>query len=542
MKKYIILILAFSIGFLSFKATDEYFEVAKNLEIFASVYKEVNTEYVDEVKPGELIRVAIDAMLNSLDPYTNFYSEAQAEDYLFQVTGTYAGIGTSVLYRDDKVIIDEPHEGFPAHDAGLLPGDIVIGIDGKDMRNKSSKEVIEYMHGKAGTAFEMKVERPGEGEMTFMITREQIKLPNVPYYDMLDDKTGYVKLTGFTPGAGNEVRTAVRNLKAKGASRIILDLRGNGGGLLNEAINVVNVFIKKGELIVATKGKHKELEKPYKTLSAPLDTEIPLAVLIDGHSASASEIVSGSIQDLDRGIVIGQNSFGKGLVQGTRRLSYNTQMKITIAKYYIPSGRLIQRLDYGHKVDGQAIAVADSLKMTFRTRNGRPVTDGEGIFPDVEVNRPKQSKITESLIKNHLIFDFATLYRNKQESIAPAREFDISDDLFAEFKEFLSDKEYGYTTESEELYKALIEQAKAEGYDPNLMAKLNNLEEDIAEQKANDLEEHKAEILELLEYEIARRYYFDKGIIEVGFDDDPDIAKAQELFADLDGLSKLLGY
>ncbi|MDA8886510.1 S41 family peptidase [Bacteroidia bacterium] len=364
MKKYILILLFGGLGLMAFKAED-YFEISKNLDIFAEVYKEVNTTYVDDVKPGELIRAAINGMLKSLDPYTNFYSEAQAEDYRYQVTGTYAGIGSTIRTIDDYVYIESPVDGFPAHKAGLLPGDKILVVDDVDMKGKNSSEVTDYLKGKAGTSFSMKIERIGEGELIKTITRENIKIKNVPYHGIIEDEIGYLKLTGFTPNAGKEVRDAVIDLKEKGAEKVVLDLRGNGGGLLHEAVNIVNVFVPRGEPIVVTRGKFEEDNQVYKTLNSPVDTEIPLVILINGNSASASEIVSGSLQDLDRAVLIGSNSFGKGLVQTTKRLTYNTSMKITTAKYYIPSGRLIQRLDYGNKVNGHAVEVADSAKKIF---------------------------------------------------------------------------------------------------------------------------------------------------------------------------------
>ena len=327
MKKYIYLSVIALIGFSAFKAED-YFEISKNLDIFAEVYKEVNTTYVDDVKPGELVRAAIDGMLGSLDPYTNFYSEAQAEDYRYQVTGTYAGIGSTIRTIDDYVYIDSPLDDFPAHKAGLLPGDKILAVDGNDMKGKKSNEVTDFLKGKAGTSCVLTIERVGEGTISKTVQRENIKVLNVPYAGILDGDIGYVKLTGFTPNAGKEVRDAVVKLKEDGAKKIVLDLRGHGGGLLHEAINIVNVFVPRGETIVITKGKFEEDNKVYQTLNAPVDTEIPLAILIDGRSASASEIVSGSLQDLDRGVLIGTNSYGKGLVQITKRLVYNTSMKI----------------------------------------------------------------------------------------------------------------------------------------------------------------------------------------------------------------------
>lgn len=538
-KKYIIILLFGSLGLLAFKAED-YFEISKNLDIFAEVYKEVNSTYVDEVKPGELIRAAIDGMLKSLDPYTNFYSEAQAEDYRFQVTGTYAGIGATTRTIGEFVYIESPIDGFPAHKAGLLPGDKILAVDGKDMKGKKSSEVIEFLKGKSGTTFQLKIEREGEGEIVKDITRETIKVKNVPYYGIVEDNIGYVKLTGFTPGAGKEVRDAVIDLKNQGADKIALDLRGNGGGLLHEAINIVNVFVPRGETIVITKSKLKEDNKVYKTLNTPVDTEIPLAVLIDKGSASASEIVSGGLQDLDRAVLVGQNSFGKGLVQTTKRLTYNTSMKITTAKYYIPSGRLIQRLDYGNKVNGKAIAVADSTKREFTTKNGRKVIDGEGIQPDVKIEPHKYSKIAQSLIKNHLIFDFANKYRSEHETIAKPMEYDVTEEVYSEFTQYLQDKEYKYTTKTEEQLEKLVKRSKSDKYYELLKDELNKLKVALEKSKEKDLETKKDEIKELIEYEIVKRYYFEKGKVEVAFDDDEDWAKVKELLTNSTEYKKLL--
>jgi carboxyl-terminal processing protease len=527
-KKYILILLFGSLGLLAFKAED-YFEVSKNLDIFAEVYREVNTTYVDDVKPGELIRAAINGMLKSLDPYTNFYSEAQAEDYRFQVTGTYAGIGSTIRTMGKYVYIESPVEGFPAHEAGLLPGDKILAVDGKEMKGKKSNEVTDFLKGKSGTTLQLTIEREGEGEIVKSITRENIKMKNVPYYGIIEDNIGYVKLTGFTPNAGKEVRDAVVKLKEQGADKIALDLRGNGGGLLHEAINIVNVFVPRGETIVITKGKFKEDNKVYKTLNTPVDTEIPVVVLIDKGSASASEIVSGSLQDLDRAVLIGQNSFGKGLVQTTKRLTYNTSMKITTAKYYIPSGRLIQRLDYGNKVNGKAIAVADSIKTQFKTKNGRSVVDGEGIQPDVKVDAHKYSKIAQSLIKNNLVFWYANLYRSEHDSIVEPMNYDVTDNEYEEFKKFLADKDYKYTTKTEEQLETLVKRAKTDKYHDLLKDELTKLKVALEKTKEADIETKKDEIKELLEYEIVKRYYFEKGRVEVRFDDDEDWAEAKSI-------------
>ncbi|MDC1395104.1 S41 family peptidase [Bacteroidia bacterium] len=540
MKKYILILLFGGLGLMAFKAED-YFEISKNLDIFAEVYKEVNTTYVDDVKPGELIRAAINGMLKSLDPYTNFYSEAQAEDYRYQVTGTYAGIGSTIRTIDDYVYIESPVDGFPAHKAGLLPGDKILVVDDVDMKGKNSSEVTDYLKGKAGTSFSMKIERIGEGELIKTITRENIKIKNVPYHGIIEDEIGYLKLTGFTPNAGKEVRDAVIDLKEKGAEKVVLDLRGNGGGLLHEAVNIVNVFVPRGEPIVVTRGKFEEDNQVYKTLNSPVDTEIPLVILINGNSASASEIVSGSLQDLDRAVLIGSNSFGKGLVQTTKRLTYNTSMKITTAKYYIPSGRLIQRLDYGNKVNGHAVEVADSAKKSFVTRNGRPVIDGEGIQPDLAVDRIKYSKLAQSLIRNDLLFKFANEFRSKNPSIAEPMKFDTDDDTYDSFKSFIADKEYTYTTQTEKQLEKLEQQATEEKYYTLLEKELTKLKEAIENTKRADLENNKSELKELLEYEIVKRYFFEKGKIEVGFDDDNDWAKTKEILADNSKYLKLLG-
>lgn len=531
-KKRISIALAVSVTMLfsAYKASEDYFEISKNLDIFAAVYKEVNVSYVDQVKPGQLIKEAIDAMLFSLDPYTNFYSEAQAEDYRFQVTGSYGGIGANVFSKDGQIVINRTFEGFPAQLADIRPGDVVLSVDGQSVAGKESKDLTELLKGTAGTAVTIKVDRPGRGEMNFEIERAQIKVKNVPYYGKIDDETGYIKLTGFTPNAGKEVKDAFVDLREQGIARVILDLRGNGGGLLHEAVNIVNVFVDRGELVVETKGRDKEDNRSYQTLNTPVDTEMPLVVLVDGQSASASEIVSGTIQDLDRGVVIGRKSFGKGLVQATRTLTYNTQMKLTTAKYYIPSGRCIQKLDYSQKKDGKATVVADSLKHTYFTRNKRPVLDGEGITPDILVEKPDLSKISQSLLRNDLIFDFATNYRNSTDSIPQTKEFELNNDDLGRFKSFLDGKHYGYQTDTEKAIEQLKTKAKEEDYYGDLENMLNSLNAQFEEFKTNDLQRHRAEIRELLESEISYRYYFETALVESSFDDDPDISRALELF------------
>ncbi len=539
LKKYLIILLFGGLGLVAFKA-DDYFEISKNLEIFADVYKQVNTSYVDEVKPGELIRAAINGMLASLDPYTNFYSEAQAEEYRYQVTGTFAGIGSSIRRIGDYIYIESPLDDFPAQKAGLLPGDKILEVDGQSMKGKKTDEVTDFLKGKAGTSFNLKIERTGAGILDKTITRETIKVKNVPYHGVIEDHIGFIKLTGFTPNAGKEVQDALIDLKSKGATKVVLDLRNNGGGLLHEAVNIVNIFVPKGTTIVVTKGKFEEDNRTYKTLNSPVDTEIPLVILINNNSASASEIVSGALQDLDRAILVGQNSFGKGLVQTTMSLNYNTSMKVTTAKYYIPSGRLIQRLDYGNKGNGKAIAVADSVKKDFYTKNGRKVIDGEGIQPDLPVEETRYSKLAQALIKNDLLFKFANQFRSTHDSIDEPLKYNVSDDVFNDFKKFISDKEYTYTTQTERDLEKLEKQAKEEKYFSLLQEELTKLKKALESTKQSDLENHKTELKELLEYEIVKRYYFEKGKVEVGFDDDVEWAKAKSILNNSNAYNNLL--
>jgi carboxyl-terminal processing protease len=539
LKKYIIILLFGGLGLVAFKA-DDYFEISKNLEIFADVYKQVNTSYVDDVKPGELIRAAINGMLASLDPYTNFYSEAEAEEYRYQVTGTFAGIGSSIRRIDDYIYIESPLDDFPAQKAGLLPGDKILEVDGQSMKGKKTDEVTEFLKGKAGTSFNLKIERIGSGILEKTITRETIKIKNVPYHGIIENHIGFIKLAGFTPNAGKEVQDALLDLKSKGATKIVLDLRNNGGGLLHEAVNIVNIFVPKGATIVITRGKFEEDNRTYKTLNSPVDTEIPLVILINNNSASASEIVSGALQDFDRAVLIGQNSFGKGLVQTTMSLNYNTSMKVTTAKYYIPSGRLIQRLDYGNKVNGKAIAVADSVKKDFYTKNGRKVIDGEGIQPDVPVEETRYSKLAQALIKNDLLFKFANQFRSTHDRIDEPLKYSVSDDVFNEFKQFIADKEYSYTTQTERDLEKLEKQAKEEKYFSLLEEELTKLKKALESTKQSDLENHKTELKELLEYEIVKRYYFEKGKVEVGFDDDVEWAKAKSILNNSNAYNNLL--
>lgn len=518
-------------GIGSYSFTDEYFEISRNMDIFATLFRELNIYYVDETKPGDLMKKGIDSMLESLDPYTNYIPESEIEDYRFMTTGQYGGIGALIGQKGDQVVITDPYEGFPAQKADLRAGDVIIEIDGKAVKGKKYDEISKILKGQPKTPVKLLVKREGEKDpIEKTVMREEIKINSVPYYGMLDDEIGYIRLTGFTDNAGGEVRDALLELKSKNnVKSVVLDLRGNPGGLLNEAVNITNIFVDKGVDVVNTKGKVKEWDKTYKALNNPVDTQIPLAVLVNSGSASASEIVSGSIQDLDRGIIIGQRTFGKGLVQTTRPLSYNSQLKVTTAKYYIPSGRCIQALDYTHRnEDGSVGKIPDSLVSEFKTKSGRLVYDGGGIAPDFATEPEYLSNIAQSLLSKQLIFDYATQYRIRHASIPSAKDFRISDAEYTEFVTWLYDKEYDYTTKSEKTFDELKEIAVKEKYYDGMKEQFESLRKSLMHDKQADLIKNKDEIKQLLQDEIASRYYYQKGRIEASFPYDPEITKAIE--------------
>jgi carboxyl-terminal processing protease len=534
LKKILILSTAIIIGLCGTAfVADQYFEISKNLDIFSTVYKEVNTYYVDEIEPGKLIRSGIDGMLNSLDPYTNFYSEAEIEDARFLTTGEYGGIGASVSQHGEYIMITDCYDGSPAQKEDLRSGDVVLEIDGKSTKGKSSNDISKLLKGQAGTEVLLKISRDDE-ILNKKLKREDIKLKNVPYYGMVADDIGYIKQTGFTNDAGKEVHDALESLKKDhNLKGVILDLRGNPGGLLHEAVNVVNCFVDRGQLVVNTRGKAKEMDREYRTLNAGLDMDIPLTVLTNRGSASASEIVAGTIQDLDRGVIVGQRSFGKGLVQNTRPLTYNTQMKITTQKYYTPSGRCIQALDYSHRnEDGSVGKVPDSLTHEFKTKAGRTVKDGGGIKPDLEVEPFKQSNIAASLYNKKIIFEYANRYRNSHTSIPSTRDFKFSESDWQDFIKFIGTKEYQYETETEKELDILKKKAEDEKYYDAIKLTYDEMKKKLSHDKTADLEKAKPEIVELLELEISKRYYFQKASIESGFDDDKDIKAAVDLLHD----------
>lgn len=538
-----ILLLITVTGLFSFtKSGNNYFEIAKNLDIFATLYKEVNKYYVDDVNPNEVIKVGIDAMLSSLDPYTNYIPEDQIENFRTMTTGEYGGIGAIVGKRNNKNTVLMSYEGFPAHKSGLLIGDVILKIDDIELKNKSTEDVSKLLKGQANTPLSLTIQRYGEPQtMEISLKRERISVDNIPYYGLIDEKIGYIKLTDFTTGAGREVEKALTTLKGKGANQIVLDLRGNPGGLLAEAVNVSNVFIPKGSQVVSTKGRIEEWNKTYNALNNPVDTEMPVVVLTNNRSASAAEIVAGVIQDYDRGVLVGQKTFGKGLVQATRPLTYNSQLKITTAKYYTPSGRCIQAIDYSHKDDnGAGGLLPDSLKAEFKTVNGRIVYDGGGIDPDVFVKPATYAPISISLAGKGLLFDYATKYYFSHSTIASAREFSLTDQEYEEFIAWLADKDFDYTTKVEKNIDDLIANAKDEKYFESINDQIQALRKKVQHNKDADLKIHKKEIKEMLEQEIVSRYYLQEGMVEASFKSDEDILKAIDVLNNVDLYQKSL--
>jgi carboxyl-terminal processing protease len=519
------------ISLLRVNAQSNSFETLKSLEIMDQIYEHLELYFVDETKNGQLAKTGIDAMLKELDPYTVYYHESNIEDYRLMTTGQYGGIGALIRQMGDFSYISEPYEGKPAQKAGLKAGDKILSIDGKNMEKKTTEEVSDALKGPKGTSFELVVERLGEGKKSFHITRDEIKLPDVPYFGMLQDGVGYIKLNSFTQTASADVKSAIEKLQAQGMKELVLDLRGNGGGLLIEAVKIVNFFVPKNELIVSTKGRVQEENRTYKTLEDPFAPNMPLVVLVDGSSASASEIVAGSLQDLDRAVIMGETSFGKGLVQRTYDLKYGSKIKITIAKYYTPSGRCVQRLEYYDKENGQKPKeVADSLLKTFYTKNGRPVIDGRGIEPDVKVELPDLSRLSAMLlVKNH-IFNYATQYTQQHAQIAEPGKFQLSDQDYAAFKKYVLEQDnFDYTTASEEALKKMKTTAEKEGYFQDISAEYEQMLIKVTPSKERDLDKFEQEIKELVADEIISRYYFQEGRAKQTLQSDPVVKKGIEI-------------
>lgn len=522
--------------------SERYFEIAKNLDIFATLFKEVNALYVDEVDPGKLMRTGMDAMLASLDPYTNYISEDEVENFRTVNTGQYGGIGAITRQIGGRTVVTMIMEGFAAQRGGLKIGDEVLKIDQVELARVTSEEAGGLMKGQLGTAVSLTIKRPGEPEpFVLSFKREKIKVNNVPHFAMLNEQTGYIQLTDFTPDAGKEVKNALVSLKEKGAKKLVLDLRGNPGGLLMEAVNICNLFIPKGKLVVSTKGKMAEHNYSYETLNAPIDTEIPLVILIDRGSASASEIVAGTLQDYDRAVVIGEKSYGKGLVQISRPLSYKSQLKVTTAKYYTPSGRCIQVLDYSRRrADGSVGSVPDSLKKSFKTSKGRVVYDGGGIDPDVVTVNQTYHPIVQVLFESGYLFDYATEYTAKRSAPADVKSFQLSDAEYNAFVQWMKGKPYHYTTALDEDLQKIKEQAKREKNFDEIKGMLEKIETTVSEKRKNDLLVHKDQIKQTLEADILSRYFLEKGYVEAGFKYDEELAKSIELLAKADSYNKIL--
>ncbi len=502
------------------------FEVVKNLELIDQIYEHLDKYYVDEPQPGKMSVAGITAMLKNLDPYTVFYPESDIEDYRLMTTGQYGGIGALILKMKDYTYISEPYQGKPAQVAGLKAGDKILSIDGKDMKAKETSEVSDALKGPKGTTVAVKVDRNGE-TLTISVPRDEIKLPDVPYSGMITSTIGYVKLNSFTQTAASDVKTAFQELKTKGMTEFVLDLRGNGGGLLIEAVKIVNLFVPKGKTVVTTKGRVSEENRVYQTLEEPTDLQIPVTVLIDEGSASASEIVSGTLQDLDRAVIVGETSFGKGLVQRTYDLKYGTKVKVTVAKYYTPSGRCVQRLDYyDHELGTKPEEVPDSLLKHFTTAGGRDVIDGRGIEPDVKVEIKELSRLTSTLFNNNVFFNFATKYVNEHSTIPDAKAFKLTDQEYASFKEYALKEDFSYSTASEEMLKKMKETAEEEGYYDDSKAEYEALMSKVTPSKNRDLEKFSDEIKMLLENEIVSRYYFQEGRVLNAFNHDDILAKA----------------
>lgn len=523
--------------------TDNNFETVKNLDIFYSLYKELNLYYVDPIVPGDIIKKGIEGMLKSLDPYTVYIPESQIEDIKFITTGQYGGIGAVIRKSSEYTVIVQPYENSPAALAGIWPGDILLEIDNKSTKGMPSDQVSELLRGEPETSVKLLIERPGEGNiLSFTVVRKEIKRNSVPYFGLANDKIGYIALDDFTNTAAKEVQEAFVSLKNEfNITSLIIDLRGNPGGLLIEAVKICNLFVPKGELIVSTKGKVAQWDKTYTASAEPIDAEIKIVVLVNRGSASASEIVAGAVQDLDRGVILGQKTFGKGLVQTTRDLSYNGILKVTTAKYYIPSGRCIQALDYSNRnEDGSVGNVPDSLVSEFKTKKGRKVYDGGGINPDVIVEPELLSNIATSLLIKNLIFDYAVYYKSLNPEIPAAEDFVFMDNDYQHFVDWVKDKDFDYETKSEEYLRLFIESAKEEKYYNEASSEIEALLPKFSHDKNKDLMIFKEEIIDLISQEIVIKYYYEKGTIAYGLKNDPEIIKAVELLNNENEYQKLL--
>lgn len=513
-------------------ASSGYFEISKNIDIFISLYKKVDELYVDDVDHSRIMRKGIDAMLAELDPYTVYYSESQVEDFKFQQTGSYGGIGARIGLHGDKLVVTEIYENSPSQTAGLMPGDILLEVDGKDLSGKNVGDLSELLKGEENTEVKIKLSRLGTSS-ELNIERAEIKVDNVSYAGMLTDKVGYVKFENFRMDAAKEVKDNMEKMKGEGMEQFVLDMRGNPGGLLKEAVDIVNLFVGENQMVVNTKGKNPDHSREYKTYKRPYDKDIQVVVLVDEGSASASEIVGASLQDYDRGVVIGRNSFGKGLVQITQMLSYNSQLKVTTSKYYTASGRCVQRLDYASRdEDGKVPAVPDSLITEYRTESGRLVYDGAGVNPDLLIEVPENSPYVRALLSDKLVFDFAAQFHYENAEIAPLREFEVSDAMLDAFKKYLESRDFEYKTKTQKKLLALNSTLSGNKDSLAIKAKVEEMNSFLQSLKANDFEKDKEVIRDLLKQEVITMYYYRRGKAEAALQDDPDIEEALKVFAD----------
>lgn len=533
------------ISLTAFKGDERNFRISKHLDIFHAVFRELDLCYVDTLDVAKVVDKGIHAMVSSLDPYTVYYPEEEDEDLKMMITGKYAGVGAIIRYhkRHDRVVIVEPYEGMPALNAGLRAGDILLSIDGEDLKGLPVDKVSDKLRGEPATQLTVRAKREGVADslIEVKLTRANIALPSVPYYTLLSDSTGYIILNSFTENCAREVRLALIDLRKQGARSLVLDLRGNGGGSLSEAVDITGLFIPKGTEVVSTKGKIAQAAQTFKTQREPLDLHIPLVVLVDGQSASASEIVAGAIQDLDRGIILGRRTYGKGLVQAVRDLPYNASLKVTTSKYYTPSGRCVQAIDYAHRAeDGSVERIPDSLTTVYYTRAGRPVRDGGGITPDIEVKAERLPNLLYYLANDDILFDFATQYHRTHPTIAAAYDFTISDSLYAAFKESVKESGFTYDRGSEKALEALKEIASFEGYMDAASDEFAALEKKLSHDIDRDFEYFEKDIKLLLADEIVTRYYYQRGSIIQAVKSDSTLHRAQQLLNDKAAYTQLL--